>query len=82
MKITIKLYTAENWTGETIEGQLLVIGGTPCIIPVENHLPNYPDYMTCLEFDGHHLRQGEYDGPLWVDAKTVKFSREIEVEIE
>lgn len=82
MKISIKLYTAEHCSQGTVEGQLLIISGCPCIIPVENHFPNYPDYMTCLDFDGHHIHHGEYDGPLWVDAKTVKFSREVEVEIE
>lgn len=81
MKISIKLYTANHCTRGTIEGQLLIIGEAPCIIPVENHMPNSTDYETCLEFDGHHIQQGEYDGPLWVDARTVKFSREVEVEI-
>lgn len=52
MKISIKLYTAEHCTQGLIEGQLLIIGEAPCIIPVENHMPKSPDYETCLEFDG------------------------------
>ena len=43
MKISVNLYTAEHCSQGTVEGQLLIIGGTPCIIPIENHFPNYPD---------------------------------------
>lgn len=83
MKIQINLYTGEHCTKGTIEGQLLLVGGkAPCIIPLENHMPNDPEWNTLLTFDGHHIRQGEYDGPLWVKDGTVKFSRTVEVDID
>lgn len=76
-KVKIKIFRGERFNSP-VEGQLLVIDGTPCIIPMENHLPNSLD--DCLEFDGHHIRQ-EVDSPLWVDADSVEFVREEEVEI-
>lgn len=65
MEITINIYKAEHCTQGIVEGQLLVVDGTPCIIPVQNEFPHYTGYSV-LELDGHHLRQGDYDGPLWV----------------
>jgi hypothetical protein len=55
MKIKIKIFKGERWNG-VIEGQLLVINETPCIIPVSNHLPSLP-FDDCLTFDGHHITQ-------------------------
>ncbi len=81
-QIQVNIYRAEHCSQGTVEGQLLIIGSTPCIIPLENHFPNYPDYMTCLEFDGHHIHHGEYDGPLWVKADTVEFVRVDTITIE
>lgn len=86
MKHQINLYTGEHCTKGTIEGQLLLVGGkeskAACIIPLDNHMPNDPEWNTLLTFDGHHLTQGEYDGPLWVKDGTVKFSRTVEVDID
>lgn len=81
MKISVNLYTAEHCSQGQIEGQLLIVGDTVCIIPLENRMPTDLEWTRLLEFDGHHLTQGDYDGPLWVDEKTVKFSRTVEVEI-
>lgn len=78
-KVKIQIFKGERFNGP-VEGQLLIIDGTPCIIPIENHLPNLP-FDDCLEFDGHHIRQ-EVDSPLWVNADSVQFVREEEVEIE
>lgn len=78
MKVKIKIFKGERWNG-VIEGQLLVINGTPCIIPVSNHLPSLP-FDDCLTFDGHHITQ-EADTPLWVRPETVEFVREEEIEI-
>lgn len=78
-KVKIQIFKGERFNGP-VEGQLLIIDGTPCIIPIENHLPNLP-FDDCLEFDGHHITQ-EVDSPLWVNADSVQFVREEEVEIE
>lgn len=78
-KVTIKIFRGERFSGP-VEGQLLVIDGTPCIIPVENRLPSLP-FEDCLTFDGHHIRQ-EIDSPLWVKPESVEFVREEEIEIE
>lgn len=78
-KVTIKIFRGERFNGP-VEGQLLVIDGTPCIIPVENHLPSLP-FDDCLTFDGHHITQ-EVDSPLWVRPESVEFVREEEIEIE
>lgn len=77
-KVKIQIFKGERFNGP-VEGQLLIIDGTPCIIPIENHLPN--SFDDCLEFDGHHITQ-EVDSPLWVNADSVQFVREEEVEIE
>ena len=77
-KVTVKIFRGKRWNG-TVEGQLLVIDGTPCIIPVDNHLPSLP-FDDCLTFDGHHITQ-EVDSPLWVDAESVEFVREEEIEL-
>lgn len=78
-KVTIKIFRGERFNGP-VEGQLLVIDKTPCIIPVCNFLPNN-EFDDCLTFDGHHITQ-EIDSPLWVRPETVEFVREEEIEIE
>lgn len=77
-KVNIKIFRGERFNSP-VEGQLLVIDGRPCIIPVENHLPHIK-FDKCLTFDGHHIRQ-EVDSPLWVDADTVEYVKEEEIEI-
>lgn len=77
-KVKIQIFRGERFNGP-VEGQLLVIDGTPCIIPVDNHLPSLP-FDDCLTFDGHHITQ-EADSPLWVTPESVEFVREEEIEI-
>lgn len=79
MKVKIKIFRGERYNG-FVEGQLLVIDKTPCIVPVENRLPSLP-FDKCLVFDGHHITQ-DADTPLWVKSESVEFVREEEIEIE
>jgi len=79
--IEINIYKAEHCTQGIVEGQLLSIGGTPIIVPVSNEYPKHPGY-NLLEFDGHHVHHGEYDGPLWVKADTVEFVRTETIQID
>lgn len=80
MKIKIQIFKAKRWSNDWIEGQLIIVQGTPCIIPLNNHLPGH-DFENCLEWDGHHLRQ-DVDAPLWVDPETVEYVRDEEMEID
>lgn len=77
-KVKIQIFKGELFNSP-VEGQLLIIDGSPCIIPVENRLPNSFDDR--LEFDGHHISR-EVDSPLWVNADSVQFVMEEEVVIE
>ena len=77
-EILINIYRAEHCIHGMVEGQLLVADGYPCIIPLDNAY----DGDSVLEFDGHHLTQGRYDGPLWVNADTVEFVRTETIKIE
>lgn len=79
-KVQVQIFKAKRWNGEFIEGQLLIVGRTPCIIPLSNHLPGN-QFDNCLEWDGHHLIQ-DVDAPLWVDADSVEFVRTEEMEIQ
>ena len=79
MKIQVQIFKAQRWNNEFIEGQLLIVQGTPCIIPLDNHLPGHP-FENCIEWDGHHLQQ-EVDAPLWVKADSVELVGETEIEI-
>jgi hypothetical protein len=80
MKIKIQIFGAQRWNNEWIEGQLVIVQGKPCIIPIDNHLPGH-SFENCLQWDGHHLQQ-EVDSPLWVKSSSVTFVREEEIEIE
>lgn len=55
------------------------MSGTAAIIPLDNRLQSLP-WDNCLEWDGHHLRQG-VDTPLWVDADSIELVGETEIEI-
>lgn len=79
MKVQVQIFKGQRWNDEFIEGQLLIVQGTPCIIPLDNHLPGHP-FENCLEWDGHHLSQ-DVDVPLWVKADSVEFVRNEEIEI-
>jgi len=80
MKTKIQIFKAKRWNKEWIEGQLIIVQGTPVIIPLDNHIPGSP-FDNCLEWDGHHLRQ-DVDTPLWVDPETVEYVRDEEMEME
>jgi hypothetical protein len=80
MKVSIKIFKGQRWNDEFVEGQLLIVQGIPCIIPLDNHIPGHP-FENCIEWDGHHLRQ-EVDSPLWVKADSVEFVRTIKMEIQ
>ena len=80
MKIKVQIFKAQRWNDEWIEGQLIIVQGTPCIIPLSNHLPGLP-YDNCLEWDGHHLQQ-DVDSPLWVKSSSVTLVREEEIEAD
>ena len=79
MKIKVQIFKGQKWNDKWIEGQLIIVQGTPCIIPLDNHLPGLP-FDNCLQWDGHHLQQ-EVDAPLWVRPETVEFVREEEIEV-
>jgi len=80
MKIKIQIFKGQRCNNEWIEGQLIIVQGTPCIIPLDNHLPGLP-FDNCLQWDGHHLQQ-DVDAPLWVKSSTITFVREEEIEID
>lgn len=79
VKIQVPLFTGINITGVEVTGQLLVVGETACIIPLNDPMDWNKNYMT---FDGHHLRQGEHDSALWIrDPSTIKPAGFVEVEV-
>lgn len=80
MKIKIQIFKGQRWNDEWVEGQLIIVQGTPCIIPLDNHLPDFP-FGNCLEWDGHHLHQ-DVDVPLWVKSSSVVLVKEEEIEIQ
>lgn len=80
MKVQVQIFKAQRWNDEFIEGQLLIVQDTPCIIPLDNHLPGHA-FENCIEWDGHHIHQ-EVDVPLWVKADSVEFVRMEEIEIQ
>lgn len=79
MKVKVQIFKGKRWDGTFVEGQLIVVMGNAVIIPIDNHLQNLP-WDNCLEWDGHHLRQG-VDTPLWVDADSIELVGETEIEI-
>ena len=80
MKIKIQIFEGQRWDNEWIEGQLIIVQGKPCIIPIDNNLTGHP-FENCLQWDGHHLQQ-EVDSPLWVKSSTVSLVREEDIEIK
>lgn len=80
MTVPVQIFKGRRWNGEFIEGQLIIVQDTPCIIPLDNHLPGHP-LENCIEWDGHHLHQ-HVDVPLWVKADSVEFVRTVEMEIQ
>ena len=79
IKIKVPLFTGINITGVEVTGQLLVVGETACIIPLNDPMDWNKNYMT---FDGHHLRQGEHDSALWIrDPSTIKPAGFVELEV-
>lgn len=80
VKITVPMFKGINIFDQEVVGQLLVVGHTPCIIPLNGERGDWnKNFMT---FDGHHLTQGMYDEALWIrDPSTIKPAGHVEVEV-
>ena len=50
------MFKGINISGVEVVGQLIVVGDTACIVPLNDPNDWRKDYLT---FDGHHLRQAE-----------------------
>ena len=79
VKISVPMFKGINFSGEEVVGQLIVVGDTACIVPLNDPNDWNKNFMT---FDGHHLRQGEHEDPLWIpDPSTIQPAGHVEVEV-
>ena len=79
VKISVPMFKGINISGEEVVGQLIVVGDTACIVPLNDPNDWNKNFMT---FDGHHLRQGEHEDPLWIpDPSTIQPAGHVEVEV-
>lgn len=74
------MFKGINIFDQEVVGQLLVVGDTACIIPLNGEHGDWnKNFMT---FDGHHLTQGEHDSALWIrDPSTIQPAGYVEVEV-
>lgn len=59
VKITVPMFRGINIFDQEVVGQLLVVGDTACIIPLNGERGDWNKNFMC--FDGNHLTQGMYD---------------------
>lgn len=80
VKIQVPMFKGINIFDQEVVGQLLVVGDTACIIPLNGERGDWnKNFMT---FDGHHLTQGMYDEALWIlDPSTIQPAGHVEVEV-
>jgi len=80
VKIQVPMFKGINIFDQEVVGQLLVVGDTACIIPLNGEHGDWnKNFMT---FDGHHLIQGMYDEALWIrDPSTIQPAGHVEVEV-
>lgn len=79
VKISVPMFKGINFSGEEVVGQLIVVGDTACIVPLNDPNDWNKNFMT---FDGHHLIQGEHEAPLWIrDPSTIQPAGHVEVEV-
>lgn len=79
VKIQVPMFKGINFSGEEVVGQLIVVGDTACIVPLNDPNDWNKNFMT---FDGHHLRQGVHEAPLWIpDPSTIQPAGHVEVEV-
>ena len=80
VKIKIPLFKGINIFGREVTGQILVINGTACIVPLNEEVEGHVTH-SYMSFDGHHICQDE-DNALWIrDPSTIEPAGEVEVEV-
>ena len=79
VKIQVPMFKGINISGVEVVGQLIVVGDTACIVPLNDPTDWNKNFLT---FDGHHLTQGEHEAPLWIpDPSTIQPAGHVEVEV-
>ena len=79
VKISVPMFKGINISGVEVVGQLIVVGDTACIVPLNDPTDWNKNFLT---FDGHHLIQGEHESPLWIpDPSTIQPAGHVEVEV-
>ena len=79
VKISVPMFKGINISGVEVVGQLIVVGDTACIVPLNDPTDWNKNFLT---FDGHHLIQGEHEDPLWIpDPSTIQPAGHVEVEV-